>query len=405
MQIDVAVIGGGPAGLMAAEVLSQEGHIVHLFDAMPSLGRKFLMAGKSGLNLTHSEAIDPFLEKFGVASGDLRNSLLSFSPDNIRKWADDLGTETFVGSSGRVFPKSMKAAPLLRSWLRRLRAKGVTIHVRHKWVDWSADGALRFNTVEGPIKVNAKAVVFALGGGSWPQLGSDGSWVPTFKEHGFGVETLAPANCGFDVEWSKHFKDRFSGSPVKNLILTVGGRALPGEFIVAQGGVEGGGVYQHAAALRDEIELKGEAILYLDMKPDVSEEALRNKLFKPQGSRSFSTHLKKTTGLAGVKAALLRECAADQLGNAATLASAIKNLPLKLQAPRPLAEAISSAGGVGFQQLDECFMSTLEPGTFFVGEMLNWEAPTGGYLLSACMATGRTVGKAASAYLKREEEN
>lgn len=399
MQIDAAIIGGGPAGLMAAEALLTAGHSVHLFDAMPSLGRKFLMAGKSGLNLTHAEPFDQFLDRFGKAKGVLEPSLREFTPDAVRQWANELGTETFVGSSGHVFPKSMKAAPLLRAWLRRLRAAGLIIHVRHKWMGWTQEGASTFKTPDGPVEVNAKATILALGGGSWPQLGSDGTWVPILADRGLCVQPLRSANCGFDVDWSPHFRERFAGSPVKSVSLTVASQETSGEFVVTDGGVEGGGIYTHASALLDELTATGRAVVYLDLMPDVPLAKVQARLERPQGSRSFSTHLKRVTGLKGVKAGLLRECAGVQLGDPLSTARAIKSLPLTLSSARPLKEAISSAGGVGFENLDASYQVNDVPGLFCAGEMLDWDAPTGGYLLTACMATGRTAGVAAAQFL------
>ena len=401
MQIDAAIIGGGPAGLMAADALLAAGHTVHLFDAMPSLGRKFLMAGKSGLNLTHAEPFEGFLDRFGNAREFLEPSLRDLSPDAIRQWADDLGTETFVGSSGRVFPKSMKTAPLLRAWLRRLRSAGLVNHIRHKWTGWTQEGALLFETPGGPVEVNAMATVLALGGGSWPQLGSDGAWVAVLAGRGLNVKSLRAANCGFDVDWSPHFRERFAGAPVKSVTLTVGSQVTPGEFVATDGGVEGGGIYVHASALHDEIILNGKAIVLLDLMPDVPLAKVQARLERPQGSRSFSTHLKRVTGLKGVKAGLLRECAGDQLADPASTAKAIKRLPLTLTSARPLTEAISSAGGVEFKNLDASFQAKTNPGLFCAGEMLDWDAPTGGYLLTACMATGHTAGIAAAQYLEK----
>ncbi len=400
MQIAVAVIGGGPAGLMAAHALVQRGHVVHLFDAMPSLGRKFLMAGKSGLNLTHAEPFDGFLDRFGHAKPDLEPALRAFPPDGVRRWAEELGTETFVGSSGRVFPKSMKAAPLLRAWLKGLRDRGLVTHIRHKWVGWSSAGALMFETPAGQIEVSPQATVLALGGASWPSLGSDGAWARVMRAQGIDIQPLQPANCGFDVEWSAHFLERFAGSPVKSVTLSHAGLSFPGEFVVTKKGVEGGGIYALAASLREAITKSGSADLVLDLAPDVEPDRLLNKLESPQGSRSFATHLKKTIRITGVKAGLLRECASTQLATPASVAAAIKNLTLTLVSPRPVEEVISTAGGVAFSALDEGLMVREKPGLFCAGEMLDWEAPTGGYLLNGCMATGRRAGEAACVFLE-----
>lgn len=399
-QARATIIGGGPAGLMAAEALTRRGIAVDLFDAMPSLGRKFLMAGKSGLNLTHSEAVAAFLSHFGEARPYLENTIEYFPPNAVREWAAELGTKTFVGTSGHVFPKSMKAAPLLRAWIRQLKASGMSVHVRHKWLGWDEAGALLFETPEGRQSFNADATILALGGASWPKLGSDASWVPHLREAGIDVQSFEPANCGFNHAWSDHFKERFAGEPVKSVALTADDVRVNGEFVVTAYGIEGSGVYQHARALREMIKEKGEAVLRLDLMPDVPLEKVITRLSKPRGTRSFSTHLKKTVFLSGVKANLLRECAPDRLDDVERLAGAIKGLSLKVTSARPMEEAISSAGGIAFEDLDDGFMLTSKPGTFCVGEMLNWEAPTGGYLLNASMALGRTGGIAAAAYLK-----
>lgn len=400
MSVTVAIIGGGPAGLMAAEALTRRGIAVDLFDAMPSLGRKFLMAGKSGLNLTHAEPVDKLLSHFGDARPGLENAIEHFPPKAVREWAAELGTKTFVGTSGHVFPKSMKAAPLLRAWIRELKTRGLSVHVRHKWRGWDDADALIFESPEGQKTIKADATILALGGASWPQLGSDASWVPFVKQAGIEVQPFEPANCGFNVTWSDHFRERFAGEPVKAVALTTDDVRLNGECVVTEYGLEGSGVYQHARALREAIEDKGEAILRLDLMPDVSLDKVITRLSRPRGSKSFSTHLKKTVFLSGVKANLIRECAPDRLDDVERLAGAIKSLPIKLTSARPIEEAISSSGGIAFEALDEGFMLTSKPGTFCTGEMLNWEAPTGGYLLNACMALGRSAGVAAASYLK-----
>ena len=400
MKVRVAIIGGGPAGLMAAEALTARGIGVDLFDAMPSLGRKFLMAGKSGLNLTHAEPLDTFLAHFGEARGHVENAVNHFPPEAVREWALELGTKTFVGTSGHVFPKSMKAAPLLRAWIRRLKSRGMCVHVRHKWTGWDEAGALQFETPDGLKTTMAEATILALGGASWPKLGSDASWVPALKQANVNVKPFEPANCGFNVAWSDFFKERFAGEPVKAVALTADDIRTNGEFVVTEYGVEGSGIYAHARTLREMMKDKGEATLRLDLMPDVPLEKVITRLSKPRGTKSLATHLKKTVFLSGAKANLLRECAADKLDDVDALAGAIKSLPIKLTGARPIEEAISSAGGVSFEALDDGFMLTAKPGTFCTGEMLDWEAPTGGYLLNACMATGRTCGVAVAAYLK-----
>lgn len=402
----VAIIGGGPAGLMAAEMLSQGGVRVDLYDAMPSVGRKFLLAGKGGLNLTHSEASEPFLSRYGARRAQIEPWLEAFGPEALRLWAHGLGVETFVGTSGRVFPTEMKAAPLLRAWLHRLRAAGVRFHMRHRWQGWSENGALRFATNDGERLINSDAVVLALGGGSWARLGSDGAWVPLLAQRGVPVEALRPANCGFDAGWNEHFRARFAGQPVKSVVATFtnqtgGTLRKQGEFMVTATGVEGSLIYALSAPLRDGIESAGAAVLHLDLLPDRELPFVIAELARPRGSRSMASHLQSRLGIKGVKAGLLRECAAAQdYADPACLGAMIKALPLRLVAPRPLDEAISSAGGVAFEALDQGLMIRSLPGVFCAGEMLDWEAPTGGYLLTACFASGRAAGLGVLAWLK-----
>lgn len=402
----MAIIGGGPAGLMAAEVLSQQGVPVHLYDAMPSLGRKFLLAGKGGLNLTHSEPIEPFLSRYGAHRPHIEPLLADFGPQDLRAWAHDLGIDTFVGSSGRVFPVEMKAAPLLRAWLRRLRAAGVTFHVRHRWLGWTETDDLRFTTPHGEQTITAVATILALGGGSWARLGSDGAWVPLLQARHVEVAPLQPANCGFDVGWSEYFRTRFAGYPLKTVVLTFTNTQgivfqRQGEFVVTETGIEGSLVYAVSALLRDEITATGSATIYLDLAPGKTESLLCTKLSKPRGSRSLSSHLQSRVGIKGVKAGLLRELIPPTtFSSPPHLAAAIKALPIRLIAPRPLDEAISSAGGVTFAALNEQLMIRTLPGVFCAGEMLDWEAPTGGYLLTACFASGRAAGKGVLAWLK-----
>ena len=405
MDKTVAIIGGGPAGLMAAEVLIQGGARVDVYDSMSSLGRKFLMAGKSGLNLTHSEPFESFVARYGKSKAEIEKWLMEFSPDSLRKWAHELGIETFVGTSGRVFPMGMKASPLLRAWLKRLDEAGVQFHLRHRWVGWDENKALKFETPDGIKIVNAGAVVLALGGGSWRRLGSDGAWVEWLSQAAVKVEAFRPSNCGFDVAWSPVFKEKFDGHPIKSVVLSFGEFRQQGEFIVTKKGVEGSLVYAASAMLRDEIAANGKAVMHLDLALDKTEAQLVERLSKPRGSRSMASHLEKTVGMKGVKAGLLREFVPkDEFMNEARLAHYIKNLPVTLIAARPLDEAISSAGGVAFESLDENLMLKSLPGVFCAGEMLDWEAPTGGYLLTACFASGRWAGEGAKKFLSGEME-
>jgi uncharacterized flavoprotein (TIGR03862 family) len=396
-----AIIGGGPAGLAAAEQLCEVAE-VHLFEAMPSLGRKFLLAGKSGLNITHGEAFERFLTRFGTARAKLEPALTRFSPDAIRDWATSLGIETFVGSSGRIFPTAMKASPLLRAWARRLTAKGVTFHTRHRWTGWMDDGALHFQTLEGNSTFRADTTVLALGGASWPRLGADGAWAGLLAERGIGIAPFRPANCGFDVEWSAHMKERFAGAPVKSVTLSFEGESARGDFIVSADGIEGSLVYAFSAALRDALERGDEAKLELDLAPDRDLARLESALTAPRGSASLANHLRKKAGIDGVKAALLRELAPQKAFNdPRQLAHAIKHLALPLKRPRPIEEAISVAGGIALDEIDENWMLKKMPGIFVAGEMADWEAPTGGYLISACFASGRAAGDGAAIWLRR----
>lgn len=384
---------------MAAEVLSQAGVRVDVYDAMPSVGRKFLLAGKGGMNITHAEPRETFVTRYAHRRPQIEPLLEAFGPAALRAWVHGLGIDTFVGSSGRVFPRDMKAAPLLRAWLHRLRAESTTLHVRHRWLGWDAGGALRFMTVQGEMRVQADAVVLALGGGSWARLGSDAAWVPLLAARGVDIAPLRPANCGFDVGWSEHFRDRFAGQPVKPVMIGYEDaegavQCRQGEFVITETGVEGGLIYALSAQLRDRIAAEGSAVIHLDLAPGRDLRRLTEALSQPRGSRSLASHLRSRAGIEGVKAGLLRErFDAQVLADPRSLASAIKSVPLRLIAPRPLDEAISSAGGVGFAALDERLMLRALPGVFCAGEMLDWEAPTGGYLLTACFASGHAAGE------------
>lgn len=398
----VAVIGAGPAGLMAAEVLSQAGQQVDVFDAMPSAGRKFLLAGKGGLNLTHSEPFDDFASRYGDRRQRIEPLLMEFGPQALRAWAQDLGISTFVGTSGRVFPADMKAAPLLRAWLHRLRAAGVRLHMRHRFAGWTPQGDLRLLAAGGEKPVSADAVVLALGGASWPRLGSDGAWVPLLEQRGVEVAPLAPANCGFDVRhgWSAYFAARHAGQPFKSVAIRFPGFARRGEFVATATGVEGSLIYAASALLREEIRARGSATFELDLLPARNAAQVLAEVAHPRGSRSLASHLKSRLGIAGIKLALLHELLPrEQLQDAPALAAAIKALPVTLVAARPIEEAISTAGGVRFESLDENLMLRQAPGVFCAGEMLDWEAPTGGYLLTACFATGRAAGKGVLKFL------
>ena len=407
-MLSVAVVGGGPAGLMAAEALVRGGAQVDVYDSMPSVGRKFLLAGKGGLNLTHSEAFEPFLARYGVCRASIAPLLESFGPEQLVAWVRELGFEVFTGTSGRVFPKSMKAAPMLRAWVHRLRAAGVRFHLRHRWLGWGTEGALRFDTPQGEAEARPDAVVLAAGGGSWPKLGSNGAWVSLLTERGVSIAALRPSNSGFDVDkgWSEHFRVRFAGQPLKPVVLDFADRngarfRRQGEFVVTETGVEGSLIYAASAVIRDEIEVTGAATLYLDLLPDREMARVLREVAHPRGSRSMSSHLQSRTGIKGVKMALLRELVpADDFADPGRHAAAIKALPVRLVAPRPLEEAISTAGGVPFDALDDSLMIRQLPGVFCAGEMLDWEAPTGGYLLTGCFATGRAAGLGALDWLK-----
>jgi uncharacterized flavoprotein (TIGR03862 family) len=446
LSVPIAIVGGGPAGLMAAQVLSDAGQAVHLFDAMPSIGRKFLLAGKGGLNLTHSEGADTFAGRYGARRVVIENLLKDFDPESVRAWAQSLGIETFIGSSGRVFPMDMKAAPLLRAWLQRLRhpetkgphaghfvygaapqggepalgrpgsglAQGVQFHMRHRWIGWEegAPSMMCFDGPHGSVRVQAGAVILALGGGSWARLGSNGAWVPLLAERGVAVAPLMPSNCGFDVRggWTEHFASRFAGQPFKSVALSLTNSqgvnfARKGEFVATATGVEGSLVYAASSLLRDEIIRTGSATFYLDLLPDMSTERVLAEVQHPRGTRSLSSHLKSRLHIDGIKAGILHELLTkDAFNNPLQLAAAIKALPVTLTATRPIDEAISTAGGVLFEAMTPGLMLESLPGVFCAGEMLDWEAPTGGYLLTACFASGRVAGAGVLAWLQSDKK-
>ncbi|MDP3847525.1 MAG: TIGR03862 family flavoprotein [Pseudomonas sp.] len=400
----VVIIGGGPAGLMAAEVLALAGVKVELFDAMPSVGRKFLLAGVGGMNITHAEPQAAFLSRYGARRPELTALLSEFGATQLREWIHGLGIQTFVGSSGRVFPTDMKAAPLLRAWLKRLREHGVSLHTRSRWLGWNRDGSLRIAGAEGERAVHADAVLLALGGGSWARLGSDGAWLPLLAERGVALTPLQPSNCGFDVAgWSSLFADKFAGAPVKSTAITINQQTPRlGEFVLTTTGVEGSLIYALSAQIREQINSHGSATVYLDLLPHKSSAQIEALLRKPRGSKSLSNHLRSQLGLEGVRAGLLRELTdAASFADLGLLAGAIKALPLTLVKTRPLDEAISTAGGVPFEALTAELMLRQLPGVFCAGEMLDWEAPTGGYLLSACFASGRAAGLGMLAWLQQ----
>ena len=394
----VAIIGAGPAGLMAAEVLSEAGTRVTVYDAMPSAGRKFLMAGRGGLNLTHSEPLEAFLDRYRKARPSLEAAIHAFPPEHLRRWSAVVGQPTFVGSSGRVFPESFKASPLLRAWLRRLASRDVTFVLRHRWIGWDDDGRLLFQTAEGSRAVDARATILALGGASWPRLGSDGGWVETLAAKGVAIPPLRPANCGFVVAWSDIFRDRFEGQPLKGVTLTLRSRSAKGDVIITRTGLEGGAIYALSAELRDAIATSGATTLYIALRPDLSEDSLSARLSATRGNQSFTNFLRKATSLPPPAIGLLQE-AAMRTGISLPslpldpLVEFINAVPVRLTGTAPIARAISSAGGIAFDELDADFMLRRLPGVFAAGEMLDWEAPTGGYLLQACFATGAAAGK------------
>jgi uncharacterized flavoprotein (TIGR03862 family) len=403
---NVAIIGAGPAGLMAAEVLAQGGTNVTVYDAMPSAGRKFMMAGRGGLNLTHSEPLPAFLARYREAAPHLQASIDAFPPNALRDWSEALGQETFIGSSGRVFPRAFKASPLLRAWLRRLDSQGVRLMLRHRWTGWDEHGHLRFQTPDGPRFVEAGATVLALGGASWPRLGSDGAWVEALSAKGVKISPLRPANSGFTVVWSEIFRDRFEGQPLKGVALTSGQNTVRGEAVVTRAGIEGGAIYALSAELREAIDSSGRATLHIALRPDLEAKDLIAKLSASKGKQSLSNFLRKAVNLSPVAIGLLQEAAKASGASLSTLlptdlASLINAVPVELTGTAPIARAISTAGGISFDELDPDYMLRRLPGVFAAGEMLDWEAPTGGYLLQASFATGAAAGRGALKWLAR----
>jgi uncharacterized flavoprotein (TIGR03862 family) len=406
--MDVAVIGAGPAGLMAAEVLAKGGARVTVYDAMPSAGRKFLMAGRGGLNLTHSEALPQFLARYGAAEARLRAAIEAFPPQALRDWSAALGEPTFVGSSGRVFPTSFKASPLLRAWLRRLGSMGVQLALRHRWSGWDGDGRLSFETPNGELAVDAHATVLALGGASWPRLGSDGTWMEILAAKEVAISPLRPANCGFSVAWSDVFRDRFEGQPLKSVVLSFGSHSVRAEAVITRVGIEGGGIYALSADLREASLREGKATLLVALRPDLDLDGLIARLSAPRGKQSFSNFLRKALNLSPVAIGLLQE-AAKVSGislsslSASDLAQWTNAVPVQLNGVAPIARAISTAGGIALDELDTDFMIRCLPGVFAAGEMLDWEAPTGGYLLQASFATGVAAGRGALRWLRSQD--
>jgi uncharacterized flavoprotein (TIGR03862 family) len=402
--LHIAVVGAGPAGLMAAEILGRAGCRVTVYDHMASAGRKLLMAGRGGLNLTHSEPFATFLARYGAAAARLEPAITAFPPEALRAWCEGLGQETFVGSSGRVFPRTLKASPLLRAWLRRLDGLGVSFSMRQRWTGWDDAGRLVVATPDGEANVAADAVVLALGGASWPRLGSDAAWVPILERTGVAVAALAPANCGFTVDWSAMLRERFAGTPLKRIALMFADKTVRGEAMITATGIEGGAVYALSAALRDAIAADGGATLMIDLKPDLDADALVVRLARPRGKQSRATFLRKAAGLAPPMIALVNEALARRHAgeaNAESMAKLIKALPLALTGTAPIARAISTAGGISFDEIDASFMLRQKPGVFVAGEMLDWEAPTGGYLLTACFATGAAAARGVLKWLGR----
>lgn len=404
MTPSVVIIGGGPAGLIAAEIIARAGIAVELFERKTSVGRKFLMAGRGGLNITHSEPLDIFVTRYRSASAHLAPLIQKFSPADLRSWGDDLGAETFVGSSGRVFPKAMKASPLLRAWKERLTTLGVVIHTAHDWMGWDDKGAVIFKTVTGDVVTrNPAATLLALGGGSWQKLGSDGSWAQILAAKNVTIAPIVPANCGFVVAWSDIFRDKFQGTPIKPVTVSFADNKMQGEAMITAQGIEGGAIYGISGPLRDHVLAHDSATFMLDLKPDTTVEALTRSLFAPRGTHSFANYLRRQTGLPPAAISLLREVNKDAATlSPRTLAELIKSVPLTTTATSPIDRAISSAGGIPFAELDENLMIKKLPSVFAAGEMLDWEAPTGGYLLQACFATAVQAANGMIAFVNKK---
>jgi len=402
-----AILGGGPAGLMAAETLARANIAVTLYDRMPSLARKFLMAGRGGLNLTHSEDLTRFLSRYGAAQRRLQPPLEAFPPQRLRAWSADLGQPTFVGSSGRVFPQAMKASPLLRAWLRRLDAAGVTVALRHRWTGWDENGALVFETPAGVVRATPDTTVLALGGASWPRLGSDGGWTEVLSRAGIAVSRLRPSNCGFRISWSEHMRARYAGQPLKTMALSFGGHRVRGEAVITRDGLEGGAIYALSAPLREAIDAAGEALLLVDLLPDMNAEDIARRLRAPRGKQSLSNLLRKALSLSHVAIGLAQEATQGTLAarEPEAMALFLKAVPVTLTGVAPIDRAISTAGGVALDEIDDNFMLKKMPGVFVAGEMLDWEAPTGGYLLQACFSTGATAGEGALRHLAAQRSN
>ncbi len=396
-----AIVGGGPAGLIAAETLARANIAVTIYERMPSIGRKFLMAGRGGLNLTHSEDVARFASRYGTAERHLTRALDVFPPERLRGWSSDLGQPTFIGTSGRVFPQAMKASPLLRAWLRRLESMDVRVALRHRWTGWDDDGALVFGTPDGVVRAVTDATVLALGGASWPRLGSDGGWADILAREGVAIAPLSPSNCGFRVAWSDHLHARFEGQPLKPVALSFSGQRVRGEAVITRDGLEGGAVYALSPLLREAIDASGEAVLVVDLLPEMDLDAATRRFSAPRGKQSLSNALRKALSLSPAAIALAQEVTKGKLGAMTPDAMAVflKAVPVTLTGVAPIERAISTAGGVRFDAIGDDFMLKRKPGVFVAGEMLDWEAPTGGYLLQACFATGVAAGEGALRYL------